>query len=77
MGTARVVVEQMAKTQTIEIMKVPVEIEYEKPILGRIYWFFVRLKLIRLARVNMTLSGRIVGSILYLCIPVSSRRETQ
>lgn len=63
----------MAKFRKLEILKVPVEIEYTRPILGRLYWLFLKLKLTRVLRVKVDFMGEPVSNAIWLCIPSASK----
>lgn len=66
----------MAKIRKFQILKVPVEVEYKRPVLGRLYWFFYRLRLIRFFKINTEFCGETVCSAVWLCVPVISRGES-
>ncbi len=53
----------------IKILSIPVEVEYTKPILGRLLVFYTFLRLIRLKKCTLKNRGRLVGSFYYLIIP--------
>lgn len=43
----------MAKIKKFEIIRMPVEVEYQRPILGRAYAVYVWIKCIRLVKFNV------------------------
>lgn len=59
----------MAKIRKIDILPVPLEVEYNNPILGRVFASFVWLKLVRFKKFNLTMNDRTVCSFYRLIIP--------
>lgn len=45
----------MAKIKKFQIIRVPVEVEYFKPIFGRLFGVYVWLKSIRLKKIKLTI----------------------
>ena len=53
----------------IDILPVPVEVEYNNPILGRMFAFFIWFVLVRFKNFNLTLNGKTVCSFYRLIVP--------
>lgn len=60
---------QMAKVKKLSIMPVTIEVEYARPILGRMLVTFLRLRWTTLKKINMELNNKIVYSFYALIIP--------
>lgn len=61
---------KVMKIKRFEVERVPVEVEYIRPIVGRLYLLFIFFKLIRHVKVQPTINGvRACKPIHILCIP--------
>lgn len=52
-----------------DVLTVPLEVEYEKPILGWLFGLFCWLMLIRVKKFNVTMNNETIGSFYRLIIP--------
>ena len=59
----------MAKIRKFDVLFVPVEVEYIKPVLGRVIGFTAWVLLIRLKRFNITMNNKPLCSFYRLIIP--------
>lgn len=57
------------KVKKFDVLTVPLEVEYENPILGRLFGLFVWLMLIRFKKFNFTMNGQPVFSFYRLIVP--------
>lgn len=57
------------KMKKIDILPVPLEVEYKNPVLGRVFAFFAWLMLIRFKKFNVTMNGKTVCSFYRLIVP--------
>jgi len=57
------------KLKKIKLMRVTVEVEYTKPILGRLLAVLTFLTLIRFQKFTLKKNGKIIDSFYYLIIP--------
>ena len=63
----------MAKIKKIQIFKIPVDVEYKRPVLGRLYWAFVKIRLIKFIKFNITMCDEHLFSFYGLCVPFASK----
>ena len=61
----------MAKMRKFEVLIVPVEVEYKKPILGRLYGALVWLMVVRVKKLNFTMNGKSIFYFYRLIVPDS------
>lgn len=59
----------MAKIRKIDILPVPLEMEYNSPVLGRVFAFFVWLMLVRFKKFNVTMNNKTMCSFYRLIVP--------
>ncbi len=59
----------MAKMRKFEVLIVPVEVEYKKPILGRLYGALVWLMVVRVKKLNFTMNGKSIFYFYRLIVP--------
>lgn len=59
----------MAKIKKFDVWSVPIEVEYIKPIAGRLFGVFARLKLVRVKRFNMTVNYKAISHFYRLIVP--------
>ncbi len=57
------------KMKKFDMLTVPVEVEYENPILGRLFGLFAWLMLVRVKKFNLTINGQPVSSFYRLIVP--------
>lgn len=57
------------KIKKIDVLPVTLEVEYNSPILGRVFAFFVWLMLVRFKRFNVTMNNKTVCSFYRLIVP--------
>lgn len=57
------------KMKKIDVLSVPLEVEYKHPLLGRVFAFFVWLMLVRFKKFIFTMNGVPVCSVYRLIIP--------
>lgn len=57
------------KVKKIDILPVPLEVEYKNPILGRVFAFFAWFMLVRFRKFNLTMNNQIVCSFYRLIVP--------
>ena len=53
----------------IDILPVTLELEYNNPVLGRVFAFFAWLMLVRFKKVNVTMNNKTVCSFYRLIVP--------
>lgn len=53
----------------IDILPVPIEVEYKSPILGRVFAFFAWFMLVRFRKFNLTMNNQTVCSFYRLIVP--------
>ena len=63
----------MAKVKKIQVFKIPVNVEYNRPVLGRLYWYFMKIRLIKFVKFNVTLLGEPIFSFYGVCVPFASK----
>ena len=59
----------MAKIRKFDVLSVPVEVEYKKPVLGCVIVFITWLLLIRVKRFNITMNNKPLYSFYRLIVP--------
>lgn len=57
------------KMKKIDILPVPFEVEYKKPILGRLFVFYAWFKLVRFKRISLIMNSETVCSFYRLIVP--------
>lgn len=57
------------KVKKVDILTVPLEVEYIKPIRGRLFALFVWVMLVRFKKFNFTMNGQPVFSFYRLIVP--------
>ena len=57
------------KVKKFDVLTVPLEVEYKKPILGRVFGLFIWLMLVRVKKFNFTMNGQPVFSFYRLIVP--------
>lgn len=57
------------KVKKFDVLTVPLEVEYENPILGRLFGLFVWLMLVRVKKFNLTMNGKPIFSFYRLIVP--------
>lgn len=63
----------MAKVKKIQIIKIPVNVEYKRHVLGRLYWYFMKIRLIKFAKFNVTVLDEPIFSFYGVCVPFASK----
>ena len=59
----------MAKIRKIDVLPVTLEVEYNSPVLGRVFAFFAWLMLVRFKKFIVTLNNKTVCSFYRLIVP--------
>ena len=57
------------KVKKFNVLTVPLEVEYKKPILGRVFGLFIWLMLVRVKKFNLTMNGKPIFSFYTLIVP--------
>ena len=57
------------KMKKFDVLIVPVEVEYKKPIRGRLFALFCRLMLVRFKKFDFTMNGQPIFSFYRLIVP--------
>lgn len=57
------------KVKKFDVLIVPVEVEYKKPILGRLFGLLCWLMVVRVKKFNFTMNGQPIFSFYRLIIP--------
>jgi hypothetical protein len=57
------------KVKKFDVLTVPLEVEYKKPILGRVFGLFIWLMLVRVKKFNLTMNGKPISSFYRLIVP--------
>lgn len=63
----------MAKIKKFDVVSVPVEVEYLKPVLGRVFGVFAWLLMVRFKRFKVMFCNECVGSFYRLIVPRYTR----
>lgn len=53
----------------IDVLPVTLEVEYKKPILGRVFGLFIWLMVVRVKKFNLTMNGKPIFSFYTLIVP--------
>ncbi len=59
----------MARMKKFDVLVVPVEVEYKKPILGRLFGLLCWLMVVRVKKFNLTMKGQPIFSFYRLIAP--------
>lgn len=59
----------MARVKKFDVLTVPLEVEYKKPILGRVFGLFAWLLLVKFKKFNATMNGQPAFSFYRLIVP--------
>lgn len=59
----------MARVKKFDVLTVSVEVEYKKPILGKLFGALAWLMVVRVKKFNLTMNNRTVCSFYRLIIP--------
>lgn len=59
----------MARMKKFDVLVVPVEVEYKKPILGRLFGLLCWLVVVRVKKFNLTMKGQPIFSFYRLIVP--------
>ena len=57
------------KVKKFDVLTVPLEVEYENPVLGRLFGLFAWLMLVRVKKFNLTMNGKPISSFYRLIVP--------
>ena len=57
------------KVKKFNVLTVPLEVEYKKPILGRVFGLFIWLMVVRVKKFNLTMNGKPIFSFYRLSVP--------
>lgn len=57
------------KVKKFDVLIVPVEVEYKKPILGRLFGLLCWLMVVRVKKFNLTMNGKPIFSFYRLIVP--------
>lgn len=57
------------KVKKFNVLTVPLEVEYKKPILGRVFGLFICLMVVRVKKFNLTMNGKPIFSFYTLIVP--------
>ena len=57
------------KVKKFDVLIVPVEVEYKKPILGRLFGLLCWLMVVRVKKFNLTMNGKPIFSFYTLIVP--------
>lgn len=57
------------KVKKFDVLTVPLEVEYKKPILGRVFGLFIWLMVVRVKKFNLTMNGKPIFSFYTLIVP--------
>lgn len=57
------------KVKKFNVLTVPLEVEYKKPILGRVFGLFIWLMVVRVKKFNLTMNGKPIFSFYTLIVP--------
>lgn len=57
------------KVKKFNVLTVPLEVEYKKPILGRVFGLFIWLMVVRVKKFNLTMNGQPIFSFYRLIVP--------
>lgn len=56
------------KVKKFDVLTIPLEVEYKKPILGRVFGLFIWLMLVRVKKFNLTMNGKPISSFYRLIV---------
>ena len=59
----------MARIKKIDILTVPVAVEYESPVLGRLFGALAWVMLVRFRKFNLTMNNKTICSFYRLIVP--------
>lgn len=57
------------KVKKFDVLIVPLEVEYLKPIMGRLFCLFIWLMVVRVKKFNLTMNGKPIFSFYRLIVP--------
>ena len=57
------------KVKKFDVLIVPLEVEYLKPIMGRLFGLFICLMVVRVKKFNLTMNGKPIFSFYTLIVP--------
>lgn len=57
------------KVKKFDVLTVPLEVEYENSVLGRLFSLFAWLMLVRVKKFNLTMNGKPISSFYRLIVP--------
>ena len=57
------------KVKKFDVLIVPLEVEYLKPIMGRVFGLFIWLMVVRVKKFNLTMNGKPIFSFYTLIVP--------